>query len=58
MIQIPDEYPLVVLAALGMSWQMWGFGTQVSRFRKNTFNEDFMKKEWGTIHKNEVGADI
>lgn len=57
-MNLPSDYPLVVAAALGMSWQMWGFGAQVSRFRKDTFNEDFMRKEWGTVHKNEVGTEI
>lgn len=48
---LPSDYPLVVAAALGMSWQCWGFGAQVSRFRSQHFNEDFMRKEWGVTHK-------
>lgn len=57
-MQVPSDYPLVVAAALGMTWQLWGFGSQVNCFRKETFNEDFMKKEWGTLHQKEIGEEI
>lgn len=48
----PSEYPLVIAAALGMNWQAWAFGVPVARFRHETFNQDFMTKEWGTLHRN------
>ncbi len=57
-MQIPTDYPLVIAAALGMSWQMWGFGLSLGRFRQETFNEDFMRKEFGTVHQKELGEDI
>lgn len=43
-MQLPADYPLAVAAALGMSWQMWGFGFQVGKSRKTIFNEDYMIK--------------
>ena len=49
---LPADYPLVVGAALAMNWQVWGFGAQVGRKRHELFNEDFMKKGWGTVHRN------
>ena len=57
-MQLPADYPLAVLSALGMSWQMWAFGAQVAKARKTIFNEDYMIKEWGVPHKNQVGGEV
>lgn len=50
-MQLPQEFYLPVAAALGVSWQVWAFAVRAGGARKDVFNEDFMRKEWGTIHR-------
>jgi hypothetical protein len=57
-LKLPEAYPLPVGAALAMSWQLWWFGHDVANFRKEVFNEDFMKKEFGAKHQEEIGEEI
>ena len=49
---LPREFYLPIAAALGVSWQVWAFGFQAGSARKDAFNEDFMRKEWGQIHQS------
>lgn len=57
-MEFPSEYPFVLLAALGMSWQAFAFAAQISKFRRQVFNKDFMQDEFRTMHKRELNADI
>lgn len=50
-MEFPKEYPLAIAVALGMNWQMAFAGMAVPSLRKKIFNEDFMKKEFGDVHK-------
>ena len=57
-MEIPKDYPLVVGTALAMSWQCWRQGFQVGATRRKVFNKDFMEKEFGEVHRAEVGEEI
>lgn len=57
-MEIPKDYPLVVGVCLAMSWQMWTQGGAISAFRAKIFNEEFMKKEFGGVHRNELKEEI
>ena len=57
-LEIPKDYPLVLGVALAMSWQMWGQGLAIGGLRKKLFNKDFMEKEFGARHQNELKEPI
>lgn len=46
------------LILIGMNLQLWAAGMQISKLRKLMFNQQFMDKHYGEIHKNELREDI
>ena len=55
---IPQDYPWVLAAGLGITFHAFTQAAGVSSERKRIFPKEFMEKEFGTVHKEQLGEDI
>lgn len=55
---IPKGFEKVILVIAGMNLQAWYQGFKVAKVRRQIFNQEFMDKNFGTIHKAEIGQPI
>lgn len=55
---IPKGFEKVILVIAGMNLQAWYAGFKVAKVRRQIFNQEFMDKNFGDVHKREVGQPI
>jgi hypothetical protein len=48
---LPKDFSKVVIVLVGMNFQSWWAGRDVSAFRKKIFNKEFMNKNFGDLHR-------
>lgn len=56
--KLPKGFEKVLLVLAGMNLQAWYAGFKVSGYRRKIFNQEFMDKNFGEIHQNELKEKI
>lgn len=56
--KVPKGFEKVLLIMAAMKLQAWYEGTKVVKIRNQVFNQEFMEKNFGEIHKSEIGQPI
>ncbi len=52
--KLPKGFEKVLLVLAGMNLQAWYAGFKVSGYRRKIFNQEFMDKNFGEVHQNEL----
>jgi hypothetical protein len=52
--QLPKDFAKVPLVLIAMNFQLAMAGGSLSKLRKQLFNQAFMEKHFGELHKNEL----
>jgi hypothetical protein len=52
--ELPKDFAKIPLVLIGLNFQLWLAGLEVGRVRKQLFNQEFMKKHFGEVHKNDL----
>ena len=55
---IPQDYPWVLAAGLGITIHAFTQASSVSSERKRVFPKAFLEKEFGALHREQIGEDI
>lgn len=55
---VPVDYPWVLAAGLGISFHAFLQAGSVSAYRKKIFPQEFMNKEFGVVHREQLGENI
>lgn len=57
-LTIPKDYGYVLLAVAGIGIQCFLSGFSIGMARRKAFPEDFMKENFGEIHRTEIGEEV
>lgn len=54
-MELPKDYPLAVAVALAINLHCHSAAWRISKKRNEIFNKEFMEKEFGLLHRSQLG---